>query len=223
MATVGDILQLTYDILNESSSSPFISSTYSYALLNQVLKDIYTRTNLITKSTTISVTSGTSSYSLPSDFYTIPTHDQNDDICIYRTDTTPQMPIKYIPYDDYCRLSTTTTSSTPYYFTISNSISTSTLSSFLILYPTPTSTMTITLTYVPNPPTLSTSADIIPLPDDLSLPIASFIAFLYKYRDRDPNYGDRLFQIYEVGIKRYTGRLNKSIQRPTVKWIGYGR
>jgi len=223
MATAGDILQITYNILNESSTSPFISSTYSYALLNEALKDIYLRTNLITKEATISVTSGTNSYSLPDDFYSFLTHDYNYDICVYRTDTTPSISIKYVPYDEYKRMAANSyaTSSSPSYFSTSHALSGSTLSSSILLYPTPSANMTITITYIPEPPTITSDSTVIPLPDDLSLPLASFIAFLYKYRDRDPSYGDHLYQVYETGIRRYMGRLCKTILTPRMIWTKF--
>jgi hypothetical protein len=48
---------------------------------------------------------------------------------------------------------------------------------------------------------------------DCSEAMVNYAAWLYKYRDREPDYGDRLYMRYHEAIRHYNAMLNKARQR----------
>jgi len=87
----------------------------------------------------------------------------------------------------------------------------------ITFYPTPSSSFTLPIYYIPSPPPVYSPYRPIPLPNDMLIPIACFICWLYKYKDREPAYGDKYFAIYETAVRRYNP-LRYSEYQPTIKW-----
>lgn len=204
--TVSEIFSLAYDLLNEDSTSSFISQSLSYALLNRAVQDTYERTGMVKKDYDLVTSANSASYDLPSDFFCFP---PDNSAILY--DTTP-VPLK--DYDDY-KSSASSTSDTPQFCSIVYGLSETVK---LYIYPTPSSSYTLKLTYIPFHPTLSSTSDSIYLPKSFKLALASYVVWLYKYRDRTPDYGDRFFVLYDNEVRRTMGRMNKNYRRPLIKW-----
>jgi len=216
MPTVSEVINTAYSLLNESSSSSFVSDTISLNFLNEALRDVYLRTMIVINTETINVSTGTYNYNLPSDFMAVPTRDSYKNVCTFITISGSETALKYKQYPDFFPKSSST--GTPQYFTIQYNPTSPYMS--LLLDPTPSGNGTINLIYIPQSPVLiSTSADI-PLPHNLTLPLAYYICWLYKYRDRDPGVGDRFFVMYDAFLRKYTGNLSTSLRKPKVVWAG---
>jgi len=216
MATALEVINVAYSLLNESSSSSFVSDTISLNFLNEALRDVYLRTMIVVDTATINVSTGDYEYDLPSDFMAIPTRDSYKNVCTFITISGSETTLKYKQYPDFFPRSTS--SGTPQYFTIQYNPSSPYMS--LLLDPTPNANGTISLIYIPESPVLTSTSATIPLPHNLTLPLAYYICWLYKYRDRDPGVGDRFFVMYDAFLRKYTGNLSTSLRKPKVVWAG---
>ena len=72
----------------------------------------------------------------------------------------------------------------------------------LVLTPTPSATAVATITYVMRPDPVYSPYRAYKLPSDAELPICQFAAYLYKYRDREPNFGDALYRHYDMFTRK---------------------
>ena len=216
MATVSDVINTAYSLLNETSSSSFVSDTISLNFVNEAIRDVYLRTMIIVSSTTINVTSGDYQYDLPSNFMAIPTRDAYKNICTYITVSGAETELKYKQLPDFFPKSAT--NGTPAYFTIKFSASSPFME--ILLDPTPNATGTINLLYIPQPKLLTSTSATIPLPHNLTMPLAYYVCWLYKYRDRDPAIGDRFFVMYDAMLRKYGGSMSTSLRKPKVVWAG---
>jgi hypothetical protein len=43
--------------------------------------------------------------------------------------------------------------------------------------------------------------------------IINYAAWLYKYQDRNPNYGDKFYQIFELETRKSGANINKGLNR----------
>lgn len=79
----------------------------------------------------------------------------------------------------------------------------------LLFTPIPSVAATATIPYVPKPLPVYSIYRAYKLPNDALLPISQFAVFLYKYKDRDANFGDALYKYYDL----YTRRIAAEIRR----------
>ncbi len=88
----------------------------------------------------------------------------------------------------------------------------------LVLIPPPATTgHTVTIYYVKRPdPVFSDYGVYLFQPQHLRA-LVMYAAFLYKYRDRDPVFGDRYFQFFERHIRQSGHNLNQALRRTGYK------
>lgn len=198
--TVSEVLQTVYDILNESSSSPFLSQSFSYTLLSRAIDTVYERTGIVTKKYDLTTETGVESYSLPSDFFTLVDSE---------TSVFHDYPLKFTDFHSY-RTLPRFESHLPVQYAISGNR--------IYLYPVPSQEITVQILYIPHHPAISSDSDTINLPDAFKFPLACYVAWMYKYRDRAPDYGDRLYMVFENELRRYMSLYITRLRRPVIKW-----
>ena len=81
----------------------------------------------------------------------------------------------------------------------------------LVLSPTPSANSTITVPYIQRPDPVFSPYRAYRLPFNYMLPIVQFAAFLYKYKDRDPNYGDSFFKYYDGFVRKISAEMRRAI------------
>ena len=79
--------------------------------------------------------------------------------------------------------------------------------------PPSTADYTITVPYVQQPDPVYSDYGIYRFPDQYKEALVKYAVFLYKYRDREPDFGDALYAYYERAIGRYAYSVNRA-QRP---------
>jgi hypothetical protein len=67
--------------------------------------------------------------------------------------------------------------------------------------PSSTAGYTLTIPYLKKPQPVYSSYRSYPLPRDFEAPIVSYAAFLYKYKDREPNFGDVLYKNFDALVR----------------------
>ena len=87
----------------------------------------------------------------------------------------------------------------------------------ITFYPTPSEDFDLDIYYYHTLPPIYSPYRSIPIPQDLLIPVACYICWLYKYKDREPAYGDKYFMIFEAGIRRYAP-IKTAEYRPQIKW-----
>lgn len=88
----------------------------------------------------------------------------------------------------------------------------------LILDPPPSQTATITLHYVQVPTPVYSPYRKYRLPDVYSDAIIKYAAYLYKYRDKEPNFGDAFYKTYQMHLARAISEMRRSLpQRNSFK------
>lgn len=84
----------------------------------------------------------------------------------------------------------------------------------LYLDPPPsTSGYTMTVPYTKRPDPVYSDYRTYPLPKQVELTIVQYAAWLYKYRDREPNFGDAWFKHFDEACRQNSSVLNMSKQR----------
>lgn len=84
----------------------------------------------------------------------------------------------------------------------------------IILDPAPsTAGYTITVPYVQRPNPVFTSYDSYRFQSQYMKAIVKYAAWLYKYRDREPNYGDAWFKFWDREIRKAQDSLDQSLNR----------
>lgn len=83
----------------------------------------------------------------------------------------------------------------------------------IVFYPTPLAAATATIYYVKAPAPVYSVYRSYNLPFQYDDPIAEFAAFKYKYRDQEPQFGDALYQHYELAAKKYASDMRKGIDK----------
>ena len=76
---------------------------------------------------------------------------------------------------------------------------------------------TITVDYVQTPNPVFSSYRSYRIDSSYEMTLCAYAAFLYKYRDRQPQFGDALYQIWEAGIRKATQGTNKSQNKNSIK------
>jgi len=89
---------------------------------------------------------------------------------------------------------------------------------FLIkMSPTPsTSSHTITVYYIERPAPVYSDYGIYRIPQEYKLDLIMYGAWLYKYRDSEPNFGDKYYTYFENEVKKAGYNLNKSLNRKNI-------
>jgi hypothetical protein len=82
----------------------------------------------------------------------------------------------------------------------------------LVLSPIPSDVATLTIVYVQRPNPVYSSFRAYKLPFNYVLPIVQFAAFLYKYRDREPNFGDNFYKYYDGFTRKIATEMRRGIE-----------
>jgi hypothetical protein len=72
---------------------------------------------------------------------------------------------------------------------------------------------TITVLYVRKPAPVYTDRGIYPFDSSAAFALTKYAAWLFKYRDREPNFGDALYKAWVVAVTAASSRENKSYDR----------
>jgi hypothetical protein len=76
---------------------------------------------------------------------------------------------------------------------------------------------TITVDYVQTPNPVFSSYRSYRIDSSYEMTLCSYASFLYKYRDRQPQFGDALYKIWETGVRKATQGTNKSQNKNSIK------
>lgn len=75
--------------------------------------------------------------------------------------------------------------------------------------PTPSSSATVTIVYIKRPDPVYSLYRAYNLPFNYMSAIVQFAAFMYKYRDREPNFGDSMFKYYDGFVRKIAAELRR--------------
>lgn len=90
----------------------------------------------------------------------------------------------------------------------------------VILDPPPvTASHTVTVQYIQRPAPVFSDYGVYRFPPQYTEGIVSYAAFKYKYRDREPNFGDRWFLAWQRCLEMASNSLNNSLNRKDLKVI----
>ena len=81
--------------------------------------------------------------------------------------------------------------------------------------PSSTAAHTVTVYYVQKPAPMYSNYGMFRFDAEVSNALIKYAAWLYKYRDKDPNYGDKWFQHYENQIAIYNKTVNNTLKKTT--------
>ena len=79
----------------------------------------------------------------------------------------------------------------------------------IVFTPTPSSAATVTIPYLKRPDPVYSVYRAYNLPFNYTGALVQFAAFMYKYKDREPNYGDAFFKYYDGFIRKIASELRK--------------
>lgn len=82
----------------------------------------------------------------------------------------------------------------------------------VVISPTPSDTATLTVVYVKRPDPVYSEFRAYKLPFNYTLPIVSFAAFLYKYRDKEPNFGDYMYRNYDAFTRKIALEMRRGLE-----------
>jgi hypothetical protein len=83
----------------------------------------------------------------------------------------------------------------------------------LILDPPPDGAKTITLFYVQNPDPVYYDYGIYRIPNQFMTALIKYAFWLYKYRDKDPNFGDGMYKYWDAAVRKAGDSFNQSLNR----------
>lgn len=81
--------------------------------------------------------------------------------------------------------------------------------------PSSSESHTITLFYLQKPAPVYSNYGMFRFDKEVNTALVKYAAWLYKYRDKDPNYGDKWFVYYENQIKNFNRIVNNTLKKPT--------
>ena len=88
----------------------------------------------------------------------------------------------------------------------------------LVLNPKPlTSGHTITVPYIKRPNPVYSLYRSYPFRTEHGPLLVKYAAWLYKYRDREPNYGDAFYKYFDAECRKYGSGINRGLQRGELK------
>lgn len=79
--------------------------------------------------------------------------------------------------------------------------------------PSSTASHTITVYYLQRPAPVYSEYDVFLFPREYTPVLTKYAAWLYKYRDREPNYGDKWYVFYESHANRLKSQTNHMLRR----------
>jgi hypothetical protein len=82
----------------------------------------------------------------------------------------------------------------------------------IVFTPAPASADTATISYIQRPTPVYSPYRSYRLPLDAKLPVVSFAAFLYKYKDREPNFGDAYLKTYDAFCRKVAAEMRAGTQ-----------
>ena len=80
----------------------------------------------------------------------------------------------------------------------------------LVITPIPSESGTITIVYIKRPDPVYSLMRAYNLPFTFTLPIVQFAAFLYKYKNSEPNYGDAFYKFYDAFSRKIAAETRRS-------------
>ncbi len=83
--------------------------------------------------------------------------------------------------------------------------------------PPSTSGHTITVYYIQRPDPVYHSYGVFRFPNQYTSALVKYAAWLYKYRDKEPNQGDAMYQVWELEVRRYGNSINRATRPNSVK------
>jgi hypothetical protein len=83
--------------------------------------------------------------------------------------------------------------------------------------PSSTAAHTITVPYLQRPAPVYTDYDVFRFPREYTPALVKYAAWLYKYRDREPNYGDKWYIAFENQAGLLKAQTNDMLRRKTFK------
>ena len=88
----------------------------------------------------------------------------------------------------------------------------------IVLDPPPdTASHTVTVPYVQRPNPVYSDYGVFNFPQHYNIPVVKLAALLYKYRDREPNFGDKWFTLYDQTLRQYALQVSKSFNKQRIK------
>jgi len=81
--------------------------------------------------------------------------------------------------------------------------------------PSSTASHTITVYYLQRPAPVYTDYDVFRFPREYTPALVKYAAWLYKYRDREPNYGDKWYVAFQDQAGRLKSQTNHMLRRHT--------
>lgn len=86
----------------------------------------------------------------------------------------------------------------------------------IVLDPPPsTNDHTVTVPYLQRPTPVFSDYGIYRFPKQYSAALVKYAAWLYKYRDKEPNFGDKWFAYYTAQAKQYANQIDHILRRKT--------
>jgi len=76
---------------------------------------------------------------------------------------------------------------------------------------------TVTIKYIQSPAPVYSDYRKYRIPDRYKNVLVQYACFLYKYRDRSPDYGDRFYKAFDLACRKSARNLNKVLQRTNFK------
>jgi hypothetical protein len=87
----------------------------------------------------------------------------------------------------------------------------------IVFDPSPsTASHTVTLYYLQRPAPVYTNYDVFRFPSHYSNALVKYAAWLYKYRDSEPNYGDKWYVYYDRQIRKYSHEVDHILRRKRI-------
>ena len=83
--------------------------------------------------------------------------------------------------------------------------------------PPSTADHTVTVYYIQRPAPVFSDYGVYRFQSQYARPILAYAWWLYKYKDREPNYGDKFFLIFERAVKQAARALNNTYRRQGYK------
>ena len=83
--------------------------------------------------------------------------------------------------------------------------------------PSSTASHTITVEYLQRPAPVYSDYDVFRFPREYTTALVKYAAWLYKYRDREPNYGDKWYVMFEQQVGYLKAQTNDMLRRSNFK------
>lgn len=77
--------------------------------------------------------------------------------------------------------------------------------------PPSTAAHTVTVYYIQRPAPVYSDYGVFRFPQQYAEALVKYAAWLYKYRDREPDYGDKWFMMFENAVRRYISQTNHNL------------